>query len=153
MNPGNLVFTITILALGVANYYAARSYFRARKATAAARAELHRQETAKAALADLKREEIATAIRNARRAGYLQGCDHAMSIWGAHARTINQMHVHGFAEACRKCGLVTLNLISASEEYWSCHQCQHRNPAPLPRHLQARETAAETPDPAKHDDP
>jgi formamidopyrimidine-DNA glycosylase len=138
MTPIDIVFTVIILALGVANYYAARSYFRWRRATAAAAAELQRQETA-------------TAIRNARRAGYLQGSDRTMQIWGAHVRTINQMDMHGFAETCRKCGTITLSLISTAEEYWSCDQCQHRNPAPLPPHMRTQPAA--THDPAEHHDP
>lgn len=99
------------------------------------------------------REDIANAIRNARRAGYLQGANNTMTVWGAHARAIQGVDLHGFAEDCRKCGLITLSLIPASEEYWTCKSCQHRNPAPLPPRLRSQQGGTPNPDPAKHDDP
>lgn len=120
MNPTDIAFTISTIVLAVVLYFAFRSYFR-------------RQE-------EERLQDLRNAIENAARHGMIEGMNHAFI---AAAAVYPIPNVHGFAEACRRCGAIAAIMTDPRAEYWSCRECNHRNPAPLPTRLNLT---------AKHDD-
>ena len=78
-----------------------------------------------------QRREAAAAVARARHRGVL----HGMNIgWIHHGRALAKMSgatVHGFAGECGGCGNCYGIVAQAADEYWSCSNCGHRNPAPL----------------------
>lgn len=92
-----------------------------------------------------RREQTATAIANARRAGFIQGMDHGFAVWGVHVKRVHGLQVHGFAEACRGCKTINGMIMAVGSEYWNCPECKHRNPAPMPAGSRRAAVAKEVP--------
>ena len=77
------------------------------------------------------RSRAAAALVRARNRGVL----HGMNLgWIHHGRAMAQIRrapVHGYAMECGKCERVFGIVAPTADEYWSCSECGHRNPAPL----------------------
>lgn len=77
------------------------------------------------------RRRAAAALVRARSRGVLHGLNLGWIHHGRAMAEIRRAPVHGYAAECEACQTVFGIVGNASDEYWHCDSCGHRNAAPL----------------------